>query len=1568
MKLSGCSRERAGLEAVADTAHLKPNVFEVPLRGGRNARAQMISEAAIRDPETYVRLQDELMKGGRRGFGQMSKEAQELLNVTPSAARVLGTPIAGTERYARKMAELSGLGREAFVAAERVLPGGSVFSRGTKGLEKALGTLTRGTGELDPLVAGTTVAVANAARIPEGTVRSLGNQSLRQLRRDIKSKGEEGIRAMVREAEVPGQSNRINEFFADIRRIYEETSGNKLNDEYLRDPTGYMPHKLTPEFRRMLKANSKNQTVAEFMDREGFYQDDLLEGSPFLEKRRQLTPTYNKDGTTSPKTVTIAGQELTIVTGSIDELNTELQKLFPSFKGKFYDDDPIRVGEAYVDSIARDAGRMKAATDIARQANPHGTVVEGPLAEALRGRNENLQQRQPIVDVVKEGYTPGQPVPSVPVPAEMPEEIAGVRLEDYFQSKVDEPASKAQRDLLIAKGPGYQEAAAKDVKAQMKGIKADARDVRKQLLAQIEEGRNEARAPLAELDKRVTDARRRFEMLKPQAKQRQEELNLFIADQQAEIAGLQTTADALKHKWRRALDRSQRGVEKKVHGLIRKNEQLLKEAEEAAKYGPLRMQQEARLRRDMLKEPWEKARSNYNKARTRAAESIARPTDERIAWARRELLEDLPDNSPEWDTLLDDYRNAQKVAGGEGARSYKGKPTKAAQAKIEEARQEVTRLRLQLSRGGRAADRETGETIGMVQPTKVAARVADYDEAAQELRDVTNQLRRETDPITADQLRTRQGQLRRRFNQGGDLNSRKRALEVTDKLAAAEQKLDEATAAEKKLMDDAYEKMQRQPEAIVTLEDVDPRWERRNPNVQSPESGRVREPTVGYRAGDPQRKVTPVTEPPQPASFDDVWHNPRGGPIDPATGRPRGQNEYKAIQTELEAIRELEKTAKTWKGNARSVALYKGRLENLRNRLDNLQAGGFDLERDLQRPLAVTAVRDQTLDAIKRELDDKSTALEAHIATEGAAIKAAKQETIDMQQVVQKGTADRPALYAEREEALNELQAIKNAVPTGKDISQAKYAELEDVLLDLEAVARANPALRDQNLAMTESLLQDLRKRTHKAVEADIMRKDVRKLTEDAYNGKLAKVMITATNENWRTLHKGLVEEGDVLISRQLDEQLTNLYELAKQPTLFGRTFNALTNLFKTYATLSPGFHVRNALSAIFMNTSDGVGLRYQLRGVRLWNQYASKEGGEKWLRKQSLEVQRAFEATFASGAGGRFQEAGVAQALAGQRLHERFYNKAISNWATRSGQRAGSWVEGSVRLGMALDSMAAGDSVQTALQRITRIHFDYSQVSKADEVMKRIVPFWTYTSRNLPLQVTQMWSNPSAYLAYENFVQNFSEEPEPFTPEYMGQAGAFNLGINVPENDLPILGAASGLPILAQPDLPQVRLAEQLGDIQKTLSLEDPAALLAMGNPLLTAPIEFATGTDLYTGRHIDENEYEPAEGLLNLPVQILAALTNQRDSSGRIKSRFLNAYRAVNPLQDRTSRLLPQGTGGDSSDAQRQAESIARFLGVPVRTLTPQQQESEYRNQVRKILEEREQAQARAQYLAAS
>ena len=72
---------------------------------------------------------------------------------------------------------------------------------------------------------------------------------------------------------------------------------------------------------------------------------------------------------------------------------------------------------------------------------------------------------------------------------------------------------------------------------------------------------------------------------------------------------------------------------------------------------------------------------------------------------------------------------------------------------------------------------------------------------------------------------------------------------------------------------------------------------------------------------------------------------------------------------------------------------------------------------------------------------------------------------------------------------------------------------------------------------------------------------------------------------------------------------------------MFGRPFNAFTNLFKTYATLSPGFFVRNIIGGMFMNTSDGVSLAHQLNGAKFWHQWM--KGGNDWLERQPRHIQR---------------------------------------------------------------------------------------------------------------------------------------------------------------------------------------------------------------------------------------------------------------------------------------------------------------------------------------------------------
>jgi hypothetical protein len=587
-----------------------------------------------------------------------------------------------------------------------------------------------------------------------------------------------------------------------------------------------------------------------------------------------------------------------------------------------------------------------------------------------------------------------------------------------------------------------------------------------------------------------------------------------------------------------------------------------------------------------------------------------------------------------------------------------------------------------------------------------------------------------------------------------------------------------------------------------------------------------------------------------------------------------------------------------------------------------LKRTGFNEERDVVAPQRIRAEESAKLDPLIQQRET-ATDLQASVLEDARArLRLADEQTIDAQANLQKDMAERVRLVAARGEAQQRLKTTQKVKPG----AWKPVREQERMAADLLGVAQANPRLDNDALNATESLLGTASEALERSKALDIRAADVSKIVDAAYKGELAPIMMTTVNDGWRMLHDGPLQTGDIIVDAELYRRYELLYEGMKDPKLGGRVLNAFTNLFKTYATLSPGFHVRNAMSAWFMNTSDGVPQRLQLEGAKLWQQFM--KGGEGFLNKQPEDIRQAFEAAMASGAGGRFTEAGVAQSA-----DSRLYDKLARNRATRWSQRQGERVEGGVRLGMALDSIRRGESVQGALDRITRIHFDYGQVSKLDEQAKRLIPFWTFMSRNMPLQVTQMWTKPRVYAAYNSMLRNFSTEPEQYTPQYWLDAGAFNTGEQ-----------PTGLPLYLQPDLGHTRLGSDVQDIEDFLSGENLGGLLSNINPILSAPVEFAMKRDAFTGREFGPDDYSEMNGPLGLPAKALATVLGQTNEAGQVSDNFMNVVRSLNPLQDRSARLLPQLSGGDAEAVQRQPESIARFLGLPVRTLTPEQQRSEY------------------------
>ena len=141
------------------------------------------------------------------------------------------------------------------------------------------------------------------------------------------------------------------------------------------------------------------------------------------------------------------------------------------------------------------------------------------------------------------------------------------------------------------------------------------------------------------------------------------------------------------------------------------------------------------------------------------------------------------------------------------------------------------------------------------------------------------------------------------------------------------------------------------------------------------------------------------------------------------------------------------------------------------------------------------------------------------------------------------------------------------------------------------------------------------------------------------------------------------------------------------------------------------------------------------------------------------------------------------------------------------------------------------------------------------------------------------------------------------------------------------------------EPDLPHTRVFE---DIERYSNiLKDPAGATSGFSPVITAPMEYAFGQDLFTGQRFGDDDWEHISNPLEVLQAILLAPTGNvevRDGRWSIKTKALNALQSIDPLQARASRL----TGSGGQESERTLEAIARTLGFPTRNITDKQMRS--------------------------
>lgn len=423
------------------------------------------------------------------------------------------------------------------------------------------------------------------------------------------------------------------------------------------------------------------------------------------------------------------------------------------------------------------------------------------------------------------------------------------------------------------------------------------------------------------------------------------------------------------------------------------------------------------------------------------------------------------------------------------------------------------------------------------------------------------------------------------------------------------------------------------------------------------------------------------------------------------------------------------------------------------------------------------------------------------------------------------------------------------------------------------------------------------------------------------------------------------VLEGWVGISRhtQVPEQIHEAMALLVKatgpdqlPGMF-RYFDKLTNLFKSWAIASPGFIMRNGIGGMFNNYLIGVDAgRYGefLKADFAFTTVLNRTGDiEKALAAVPGRLNEQYRLLHASGVlaeTDRISDAafGLSRSLGqGDQTRDAF-GWLGNNPVTRGVYAANSRMERVLRGAAGMDAAAKTGSLDGIYESVFKAHFDYADLNRFEvNWMKRLSPFYTWTRKNLPLQMEMLFRNPKAYNRYTIFKNNIESvtPEEDLVPTWMKDRLNIRLPFTNKDGQMYIL-----------PDLPFTSL-------NMFTNVDELAGQI---NPVIKTPVEMLMDRKMYFGKSAPFKE-----GYVQMPdiltktgiAQVMtAAGLAERDEKGNFMTRDKTLYAAEQflPFFGRMRRLLPSEKKYD----ERAATTWINFLfGTGLRTNTMTDRSSE-------------------------
>ena len=271
-------------------------------------------------------------------------------------------------------------------------------------------------------------------------------------------------------------------------------------------------------------------------------------------------------------------------------------------------------------------------------------------------------------------------------------------------------------------------------------------------------------------------------------------------------------------------------------------------------------------------------------------------------------------------------------------------------------------------------------------------------------------------------------------------------------------------------------------------------------------------------------------------------------------------------------------------------------------------------------------------------------------------------------------------------------------------------------------------------------------------------------------------------------LFKGLKADPEVV--RVVDQYMQGIKP--DDLKLIIRGFDKVQNWWKGQVLISPSYHVRNMFSNFWNNWLAGVknpvayekARKVQL-GKNLDNLLVTTNAGEKFTTGQVLKLAKQ------RGVIGRgWYGADIARQLVdevggtstrAQKL-SRLMPWKQNNYYFKTNRAVGSAIEDNARVAHFIDYLQKGFSADDAAKSVKKFLFDYGDLTATEQnIFKRIMPFYTWTRKNIPLQLEQLAIQPEKFAAIPKVLEAIeSGVADPATEKYLSEYISENVPVKI--------------------------------------------------------------------------------------------------------------------------------------------------------------------------------------------